>query len=61
MYYLTPTAPTAAFDIGAKSNNPLEMYLADICTVSSKYSRICQEFLFHVGVDKEWHASWNAT
>ena len=31
---LTPTAPTVAFEIGAKSNNPLEMYLADICTVS---------------------------
>lgn len=31
---LTPTSPTVAFDIGAKSNNPLEMYLADICTVS---------------------------
>ena len=31
---ITPTAPTVAFDIGAKSNNPLEMYLADICTVS---------------------------
>ena len=31
---LTPTAPTVAFDIGSKSENPLEMYLADICTVS---------------------------
>lgn len=31
---LTPTAPTVAYDIGSKSNNPLEMYLADICTVS---------------------------
>ena len=31
---LTPTAPTVAFDIGTRSNNPLEMYLADICTVS---------------------------
>ena len=31
---LTPTAPTTAFGIGEKSNNPLEMYLADICTVS---------------------------
>lgn len=31
---LTPVSPTTAFDIGAKSNNPLEMYLADICTVS---------------------------
>ena len=31
---LTPTAPNVAFEIGTKSNNPLEMYLADICTVS---------------------------
>ena len=31
---LTPTSPTTAFEIGTKSNNPLEMYLADICTVS---------------------------
>ena len=31
---LTPTSPTTAFKIGEKSNNPLEMYLADICTVS---------------------------
>ena len=31
---LTPTSPTVAFGIGEKLNNPLEMYLADICTVS---------------------------
>ena len=31
---LIPTSPTVAFDIGSKSSNPLEMYLADICTVS---------------------------
>ena len=31
---LTPTAPNVAFEIGTKSNKPLEMYLADICTVS---------------------------
>ena len=31
---LTPVAPTTAFDIDSKLNNPLEMYLADICTVS---------------------------
>jgi len=31
---ITPTAPTVAFNIGERSNNPLEMYLADICTVS---------------------------
>ena len=31
---LTPTSPSVAFKIGERSNNPLEMYLADICTVS---------------------------
>ena len=31
---ITPTSPVTAFGIGEKSNNPLEMYLADICTVS---------------------------
>ena len=31
---LTPTSPNTAFEIGTKSSNPLEMYLADICTVS---------------------------
>lgn len=30
---LTPTAPTTAFGIGEKTDNPLEMYLTDIYTV----------------------------
>ena len=30
---LTPTSPTVAFTMGEKSSNPLEMYMADICTV----------------------------
>ena len=30
---LTPTSPTTAFKKGEKTSNPLEMYLADICTV----------------------------
>ncbi len=30
---LTPTSPTTAFKIGEKSSNPIEMYLADVCTV----------------------------
>jgi len=30
---LTPTSPTTAFGIGAKTDNPVEMYLTDICTV----------------------------
>jgi aspartyl-tRNA(Asn)/glutamyl-tRNA(Gln) amidotransferase subunit A len=28
-----PTAPSVAFKIGEKSNDPIEMYLADIYTV----------------------------
>jgi aspartyl-tRNA(Asn)/glutamyl-tRNA(Gln) amidotransferase subunit A len=30
---LTPTAPTPAFEIGAKTDDPLTMYLSDICTI----------------------------
>jgi len=30
---LTPVAPTVAFNIGEKTENPLEMYMEDICTV----------------------------
>lgn len=30
-----PTAPTPAFKIGEKSNNPLEMYLADVFTITA--------------------------
>lgn len=30
---LTPTSPTVAFKIGEKTDNPLEMYMSDICTV----------------------------
>ena len=30
---LSPTSPTVAFPIGAKADNPLAMYLSDICTI----------------------------
>ena len=30
---LTPTSSNVAFDLGSKINDPLEMYLADLCTV----------------------------
>lgn len=30
---ITPTTPTPAFKIGEKSNDPLAMYLQDICTI----------------------------
>ncbi len=35
-----PTAPTAAFKIGAKSGNPLAMYLEDIYTISCNLAGI---------------------
>lgn len=35
---ITPTSPTVAYNIGTKSKNPLEMYLADLCTVSLNIS-----------------------
>lgn len=37
---LTPTSPTVAFDLGEKIKDPLEMYLADIYTVSANISGI---------------------
>ena len=49
---LTPTSPTVAFDIGSKSDNPLEMYLADICTVSLNIAGL-PGISIPVGVDKE--------
>jgi len=38
---LTPTTPTAAFKIGEKSDDPLQMYLMDIFTISANLSGIC--------------------
>jgi aspartyl-tRNA(Asn)/glutamyl-tRNA(Gln) amidotransferase subunit A len=38
---LTPTAPTPAFRLGEKTDNPLEMYLADIYTVTANLAGIC--------------------
>ena len=32
---VSPTSPTTAFAFGAKTANPLEMYLADVCTIPS--------------------------
>ena len=32
---LAPTAPTTAFALGAKTDNPLTMYLSDVCTIPS--------------------------
>ena len=32
---VSPTSPTTAFEIGAKTQDPLSMYLSDICTIPS--------------------------
>ena len=32
---LTPTSPTVAFELGAKTADPLAMYLNDVCTIPS--------------------------
>jgi len=38
---LTPTAPTPAFLLGEKTDDPLSMYLADIYTVTANLAGIC--------------------
>jgi aspartyl-tRNA(Asn)/glutamyl-tRNA(Gln) amidotransferase subunit A len=32
---VSPTSPTVAFEVGAKTSDPLAMYLSDICTIPS--------------------------
>jgi aspartyl-tRNA(Asn)/glutamyl-tRNA(Gln) amidotransferase subunit A len=38
---LTPTTPTAAFKVGEKSTDPLQMYLSDVFTLSCNLAGIC--------------------
>jgi aspartyl-tRNA(Asn)/glutamyl-tRNA(Gln) amidotransferase subunit A len=38
---LTPTAPTPAFRLGEKADDPMAMYLADIYTVTASLAGIC--------------------
>jgi aspartyl-tRNA(Asn)/glutamyl-tRNA(Gln) amidotransferase subunit A len=38
---VTPTTPTPAFRIGEKTNDPLQMYLSDIFTISANLAGIC--------------------
>jgi aspartyl-tRNA(Asn)/glutamyl-tRNA(Gln) amidotransferase subunit A len=38
---VTPTAPTPAFKLGEKTDDPLAMYLADIYTVTASLAGIC--------------------
>jgi aspartyl-tRNA(Asn)/glutamyl-tRNA(Gln) amidotransferase subunit A len=38
---VTPTSPTAAFKLGEKADDPLQMYLSDIFTISCNLAGIC--------------------
>jgi aspartyl-tRNA(Asn)/glutamyl-tRNA(Gln) amidotransferase subunit A len=38
---VTPTSPTPAFKIGEKVDDPLQMYLSDIFTISANLSGVC--------------------
>jgi aspartyl-tRNA(Asn)/glutamyl-tRNA(Gln) amidotransferase subunit A len=38
---LSPTSPTVAFEIGAKTADPWAMYLCDVCTVPVNLSGQC--------------------
>ena len=38
---VTPTTPTAAFKIGEKSDDPIQMYLSDVFTISCNLAGIC--------------------
>src|SRR5688500_2062956 len=35
---LSPTSPTTAFPLGAKTDDPLAMYMNDVCTIPSNLS-----------------------
>ena len=37
---MTPTSPTAAFRLGEKTENPLQMYLSDVCTIPANIAGI---------------------
>ncbi|MCK4268031.1 MAG: aspartyl/glutamyl-tRNA amidotransferase subunit A, partial [Actinomycetia bacterium] len=37
---ISPTTPTTAFEIGAKTDDPLQMYLSDVCTIPSNLAGI---------------------
>ncbi len=49
---VSPTCPTTAFDLNSKANNPLEMYLTDIATISSNLVG-CPALSMPIGNDKD--------
>ncbi len=48
----TPTSPSVAFRLGEKLNDPLQMYLSDIFTVSINLAGI-PAIAFPIGLDQK--------
>ena len=38
---LSPTSPTTAFELGARTSDPLAMYLSDVCTIPTNLTGAC--------------------
>ncbi len=38
---VSPTAPTTAFDLGEKLDDPVQMYLNDVYTITANLAGIC--------------------
>jgi aspartyl-tRNA(Asn)/glutamyl-tRNA(Gln) amidotransferase subunit A len=38
---ISPTSPTTAFRIGERANDPLQMYLSDVCTIPTPLAGSC--------------------
>lgn len=51
-FIILPTAPTTAFELGSKTSNPMEMYLADLFTVQASVAGV-PAISFPVGKDRD--------
>jgi aspartyl-tRNA(Asn)/glutamyl-tRNA(Gln) amidotransferase subunit A len=38
---VSPTSPTTAFRIGERTDDPMQMYLSDVCTIPSNLAGAC--------------------
>ena len=38
---ISPTSPTTAFRVGDRANDPLQMYLSDVCTIPTPLAGSC--------------------
>ena len=56
---ISPVFPTPPFKIGEKSDDPLQMYLADVYTAGANLAEF-QDFLFHSNFPKGplWDSSF---